>query len=156
MREQVTISGLARRTLSALVGRMIPASGSMGLPGADDPAILEEIVRSLTRADADERAAVAALARLGDLGLADLSPAAADAVLAEWRAAEPAAAEFFVRHAVACYYRDDRVMASLGIEVRAPYPEGYDVDEGDWSLLDAVRARAPMYRGANNLPDSVK
>ena len=45
-----------------------------------------------------------------------------------------------------CYYRDDRVMASIGIEVRPPFPEGYAVEEGDLSLLDPVRARGPIWR----------
>lgn len=37
-------------------------------------------------------------------------------------------------------------MRSLGMEVRAPFPKGFDVEPGDWSLLDPVRARAPFYR----------
>jgi hypothetical protein len=45
-----------------------------------------------------------------------------------------------------CYYRDDRVMRSLGQEPRAPFPKGHVVEQGDWSLLDPVRARPRMYR----------
>ena len=45
-----------------------------------------------------------------------------------------------------CYYRDDRVMRSLGMEVRPPFPKGFVVEQGDWSLLDPVRARPKMYR----------
>ena len=45
-----------------------------------------------------------------------------------------------------CYYRDDRVMRSLGLEVRPPYPKGFEVEQGDWSLLDPVRARPKLYR----------
>ncbi|HYI30159.1 MAG TPA: hypothetical protein VD863_20150, partial [Bradyrhizobium sp.] len=51
-----------------------------------------------------------------------------------------------VRVVLLCYYRDDRVMRSLGQEVRAPFPKGHVVEQGDWSLLDPVRARPPMYR----------
>jgi hypothetical protein len=47
---------------------------------------------------------------------------------------------------VQCYYRDDRVMRSLGMEVRPAFPKGFEVEQGDWSLLDPVRARAPFYR----------
>jgi hypothetical protein len=46
------------------------------------------------------------------------------------------------------YYRDDRVMRSLGMEVRAPFPKGFEVEQGDWSLLDPVRARPAFYRRA--------
>jgi hypothetical protein len=44
------------------------------------------------------------------------------------------------------YYRDDRVMRSLGMEVRAPFPKGFEVEQGDWLLLDPVRARAAFHR----------
>jgi hypothetical protein len=41
---------------------------------------------------------------------------------------------------------DDRVMRSLGMEPRPPFPEGFEMGQGDWSLLDPVRARAKLYR----------
>jgi hypothetical protein len=47
-----------------------------------------------------------------------------------------------------CYYRDDRVLRSLGIELRAPFPKGHVLPEGDWSLLDPVRARGGSLRRA--------
>ena len=37
-------------------------------------------------------------------------------------------------------------MESLGMEARPPFPKGYEVEQGDWSLLDPVRARPKMYR----------
>jgi hypothetical protein len=51
-----------------------------------------------------------------------------------------------VRVVLLCYYCDDRVMRSLGQEPRPPFPKGHVVEQGDWSLLDPVRARPPMYR----------
>jgi len=45
-----------------------------------------------------------------------------------------------------CYYRDDRVMQSLGMEARPPYPLGFTLEQGDWSLLDPVRKREKFYR----------
>ncbi len=47
-----------------------------------------------------------------------------------------------------CYYRDDRVLRSLGLELRAPFPKGYTLEQGDWSLLDPVKARAGTLRRA--------
>jgi hypothetical protein len=35
---------------------------------------------------------------------------------------------------------------SLGMEPRAPFPKGFEVEQGDWSLLDPVRARPKLYR----------
>jgi hypothetical protein len=48
-----------------------------------------------------------------------------------------------------CYYRDDRVMVSLGLEARPPFPKGHVLEQGDWSLLDSVRARKPFWRSAS-------
>jgi hypothetical protein len=50
------------------------------------------------------------------------------------------------RAVLQCYYRDDRVMRALGLEPRPPYPKGRVLEEGDWSLLDAVRGRKRMWR----------
>ena len=45
-----------------------------------------------------------------------------------------------------CYYRDDRVMQALGMEPRPPFPEGFTIEEGDWTLLEPVRRRGKLYR----------
>ena len=47
---------------------------------------------------------------------------------------------------VQAYYQDSRVLDSLGLPDRAPFPDGYAVAEGDWSLLDQVKTRRPFYR----------
>jgi hypothetical protein len=140
------------RTLAVLVGRMIPPSAPVRQPGADNPRILAEIARSLASADDERATTMAALGRLSELGLADLPPDEADRVIAGWRVDERETTELFVRHTVQCFYRDDDVMAALGMEARPAHPEGYEVEQGDWSLLDPVRERAPMYR---DLPDGV-
>ena len=51
-----------------------------------------------------------------------------------------------VRIIAQCYYRDDRVMKALGMELRPPFPEGFTVEEGDWTLLEPVRRRGKLYR----------
>jgi hypothetical protein len=50
------------------------------------------------------------------------------------------------RAVLQCYYRDDRVLRSLGIAPLAPFPKGRPLEQGDWSLLDAVRGRPRMWR----------
>ena len=50
------------------------------------------------------------------------------------------------RAVLQCYYRDDRVVRSLGLEPRPPFPKGHVLEQGDWSLLDAVRGRPRMWR----------
>ena len=68
--------------------------------------------------------------------------------LAEFRATGGAAAATLVRVVLQCYYRDDRVLRSLGLELRAPFPKGYVLPDGDWSLLDPVKARGGTLRRA--------
>ena len=53
---------------------------------------------------------------------------------------------YLTRIVLQCYYRDDRVMRSLDMEVRPPFPKGFEVEQGDWSLLDPVRARPKLFR----------
>jgi len=67
-------------------------------------------------------------------------------VAREFRASGGPAAATFTRVVLQCYYRDDRVLRSLGLELRAPFPNGYTLEQGDWSLLDPVKARPPMLR----------
>jgi hypothetical protein len=57
-----------------------------------------------------------------------------------------AAAAALIRVVLQCYYRDDRVLYWLGLELRPPFPEGYVLEQGDWSLLDPVKARPSMWR----------
>ncbi len=64
----------------------------------------------------------------------------------EFRASGGAPAATLIRVVLQCYYRDDRVLRSLGLELRAPFPKGHPLEQGDWSLLDPVKARPSMWR----------
>jgi hypothetical protein len=77
---------------------------------------------------------------------ADLEPARREAPAAQLRDSGGQSLIYLERIILQCYYRDDRVMRSLGLEVRPPYPKGFEVEQGDWSLLDPVRARRKLYR----------
>jgi hypothetical protein len=88
------------------------------------------------------------LARLAGMPLANLDPVRREAVAMELRATGGAAVATLTRVVLQCYYRDDRVIRSLGLEPRPPYPKGHVLEDGDWSLLDRVRARPPMWRRA--------
>lgn len=44
------------------------------------------------------------------------------------------------------YYQSDRVLEAIGLGARAPFPEGYDVKEGDLTLLEEVYLRGRIYR----------
>jgi hypothetical protein len=133
------------RTVAAMI---IPASDEYKVPGADDPAIQVDMLATLGRDTALVKQALDHLARLAGQPLAELDPARQEAIANEFRATGGAAAATLVRVVLQCYYRDDRVLRSLGIELRAPFPKGHVLPEGDWSLLDPVRARAGTLRRA--------
>jgi hypothetical protein len=128
---------------------IIPASAEFDVPGADDPAIQADIITTLDR-DADAvRKALDLLAHLAGQPLAELDPTRREAVATELRAMGGSAVATLTRVVLQCYYRDDRVVRSLGLEPRPPYPKGHVLEDGDWSLLDPVRARPPMWRADN-------
>ena len=127
---------------------MIPTSAEFDVPGADDPVIQADIVATLGRDTALVREALDQLARLAGQALADLDPARREAVAVQLRASGGDAVMPLTRVVLQCYYRDDRVVRSLGLEPRPPYPKGHVLEDGDWSLLDPVRARPPMWRPA--------
>jgi hypothetical protein len=134
------------RDLRALAGLIIPPSEAYDVPGADDDKIFCDILLSLERDQDDVCRALAHLASLAGGAFADLGPERRAEVAATFREAGGAPLTALVRVVLLCYYRDDRVMRSLGQEPRPPFPKGHVVEQGDWSLLDPVRARPPMYR----------
>jgi hypothetical protein len=134
--------------LRTIAGLMIPASAEFDVPGADDPAIQADIVATLGRDAELVREALGELARLAGAPLSGLDPARREAVALELRAKGGAAVATLTRVVLQCYYRDDRVVRSLGLEPRPPYPKGHVLEEGDWALLDPVRARSPIWRRA--------
>jgi hypothetical protein len=133
------------RTVAAMI---IPASDEYKVPGADDPSIQADILGTLGRDTALVKQALDHLSRLAGQPLAELDAAKRDGVANEFRATGGAAAATLVRVVLQCYYRDDRVLRSLGLELRAPFPKGYMLQEGDWALLDPVKARAGTLRRA--------
>jgi hypothetical protein len=137
------------RDFRVLAGTIIPASAIYGVPGADDERIFNDILRSLERDRDDVRQALAHLAQLAGGAFAGLEEARRAEVAAAFRETGGAPLSALVRVVLLCYYRDDRVMQSLGLEPRPPFPKGHVVEQGDWSLLDPVRARPPMYRSVD-------
>jgi hypothetical protein len=134
------------RDLRALAGMIIPPSQIYDVPGADDEAIFNDILRNLERDRDDIVRALTQLSSLAGGAFADLTPERRVEVAATFRETGGAPLTALVRVVLLCYYRDDRVMRSLGQEPRPPFPKGHVVEQGDWSLLDPVRARPFVYR----------
>src|SRR5882757_3796683 len=146
MSEPNTLTQRQRDDLGTVAGMIVPASDEYRVPGADDAAVQADILKTLGRDTAPVVAALDHLAGLAGKPLADLDAARRDEVAKEFRATGGAAAATLVRVVLQCYYRDDRVLRSLGLELRAPFPKGYVLPDGDWSLLDPVKARAGTLR----------
>ena len=121
--------------LHRIAGILIPPSDELGVPGADDPVIFADIVKSIGRDLADVRAALNCLEGHDAVSILDTVSAASDGVMV-----------VLGRVILQCYYRDDRVLLSLGVEPRPPFPKGHVLEQGDWSLLDVVRQRKPFWR----------
>lgn len=134
------------RDFRRLAGFMVPASADYGVPGADDAAIFADIVRSLGRDRDDVRKALAMLREIAGSDFAGLDEAEAEAAAMTLLGREGPTITALGRTVLQCYYRDDRVFRSLGLETRPPYPQGRVLEQGDWSLLDAVRGRPRLWR----------
>jgi hypothetical protein len=143
-----TLTQRQRDDLRTVAGMIIPASDGYKVPGADDAAVQADILRTIGRDAAPVIAALDHLARLAGKPLADLDATRRDEIAGEFRATGGGAAATLVRVVLQCYYRDDRVLRSLGLELRPPFPQGYALEQGDWSVLDPVKARPPSLRRA--------
>jgi hypothetical protein len=148
MSDSNQLTAAQRADLRTVAAMIVPASDEYKVPGADDAAVQADMLATLGRDTALVAQALDHLADLAGQPLADLDDARRDAVAQEFRKSGGAAAATLVRVVLQCYYRDDRVLRSLGLDLRAPFPKGYVLPDGDWSLLDPVRARGGTLRRA--------
>jgi len=138
-----------RVTLHALVGDMIPTSYEHDIPGADEELIFNSILISVENCLASVKKELRALDRM------TRSLFKESYVLLDQKDRRNAIDQFFnsfesestiATLVLQCYYRDDRIMRSLGMEARPPFPLGHTVEESDWSLLDRVKKMGKKYR----------
>ncbi len=145
---ELALSPAQSRDLCCVAGMMIPADAEFDVPGADDPVIQADIAATLGRDLRDVREALDQLQGLAGGAFADLDATRREAVAEAFRTRAGPAFATLTRVILQCYYRDDRVVRSLGLEPRPPFPKGHTLEQGDWSLLDPVRTRPKMWRDA--------
>jgi len=143
---QSALTALELADLRRLVGFMVPPSAEYCVPGADDPVIFADIVRSLGRDEQDVRQALAILREMAGGGFNAMGEAKAEATATALLERKGREITSLGRAVLQCYYRDERVLTSLGLKPGSPFPKGHQVEQGDWTLLDAVRRRGPMWR----------
>jgi hypothetical protein len=141
---ELTIGEL--RNLRRLAGFMVPADAAYGVPGADDETIFADIVCSLGRDAEAVRTALAMLQEIAGEDLHGMGAGKAEPAAMALLSRDDPVVKALGRAVLQCYYRDDRVLRSLGIEPSAPFPKGRLLEQGDWSLLDTVRGRPQMWR----------
>lgn len=137
-----------RDVLRQVAGILIPASEEYHVPGADDEAIFARILVLATERAESIRAGIEALEALAralcNRGFLELSAAQQTSLLRD------EANSRLLRQMIHCtatsYYEDGRVLESIDLKSTPPFPGGHEIEQGDWSLLDPVRARAPFYR----------
>jgi hypothetical protein len=125
---------------------MVPANREYGVPGADDETIFADIVGSLGRDASAVRMALAMLREIAGGDFCSLDAENAETAAMTLLSRNGPVVTALGRAVLQCYYRDDRVLHSLGLDARAPFPTGRSLEQGDWSLLDAVRGRPRMWR----------
>lgn len=141
-----------RSSTRVLIGRiarsLIPECEQRNLPGADDPAILDSACAKISaRIPHVERLLEYAFAGFGDAtDVARSDPAAFAAALASAREQTPHLFAQIVPAIVQSYFADPRVLEALGRSATPPFPRGNSLPASDWSLLDPVRQRGPIYR----------
>jgi hypothetical protein len=134
--------------LRRIAGIMVPPDSEFAVPGADDDVIFDDIMRSLGRDLLDVSTALTRLAALSGGSFAELEASHRETVARRLLAEDSREVVALGRVVLQCYYRDDRVVRSLGLEPRPPFPKGNTLEQGDWSLLDVVRGRPKLWRDA--------
>jgi hypothetical protein len=139
-----------RRTLSALVNMMIPASEDGRMPGADELDLVAYVTDESGKLVAGIEAGLNILNQHATDAIgqdfADLSDSDKQQLVDALKLDQPDFVQSLLLQTVVQYYQHDRVVSALGLEPRPPYPEGHTVEPGDLALLDPVRKRSKLYR----------
>lgn len=136
-----------RTTLIALLDTMIPSNEEFNVPSAGTEDIVSDVVHSMTgNAPTIVSEMLVRLNQQSTKRFEELDDAARWQAFTELQRTDALAFRTLGGILLQCYYRNDQVLESLGMEPRAPFPLGNEVEQGDWSLLDPVKARGSFYR----------
>lgn len=132
--------------LACVAEIIIPSSTERSLPSAGDPAIIAMMQSSLDRDRDAFRLALCRVLEASKGRLAAMPTEEQASLLVGLRNRFPDSFAIVESVIAKAYYRDPRVLSALGLRPTPPFPDGYAIDEGDWTLLDPVRARGPVWR----------
>lgn len=139
--------------LACVLDEIVPRSGDGRLPGAGELGLVAQLEGAAQKSPELLAALRDGLARLdeqlaerGGSRFEELPREARREVLNALAATAPAFVPALVFQTYVAYYRHPRVLEALGLEARPPFPKGYEMEPGDFGLLDPVRERRRMYR----------
>jgi len=136
--------------LDAVLNLIVPPSADGRMPGAAEVGVLAYLFAEAPDALPVLRLELEELERRSRerfaLGFAELEEGERRSLIESMRAQAASFLNRLAMETLACYYQHDRVLEGLGMEARPPYPKGYQVVQGDLSLLAPVRARGKIYR----------
>ena len=137
-----------RIVLRRLAGAMIGASDDLQVPGADDDVIFGRLLERAGSLAAGLRQGMAeCFAEVGGTAaVASLDDADFVTVIDNVRRGQHPFLEAMTGLVAYAYYRDPRVLQSLNKEDRPPFPDGNELEQGDWSILEPVKKRDPVFR----------
>ena len=154
---------LQRELLTRVLDRIVPSGD--GLPGAGELGVgefVESTAGSAPRQNRHSRESgnlsptrllvdglkliEVTSGRSGSEAYGELDDDARDQVLRDVESTSPEFFDELVRLTYVGYYSQPRVAAALGLEARPPQPLGFDMQQGDLSLVENVRKRGPVYR----------
>ncbi|EUC21284.1 hypothetical protein [Paraburkholderia hospita] len=137
--------------IELVLDTMLPGDADLGVPSAAQVDFEGYALRYRVTAQVDAFLAVLARIALDKFGAAFQSLDAAQrlAAINACKLADVRAFSVFVTHALRAYYTDRNVLARIGAGALPPFPEGNALDTDDWTLLEPVYERGPIWRDAN-------
>ena len=157
------LTDLQRELLTRVLDRIVPSGD--GLPGAGELGVAEFVEGAAGSAPRQNRHSresgnlsptrllvdglkliEVTSGRSGSEAYGELDDDARDEVLRDVESTSPEFFDELVRLTYVGYYSQPRVAAALGLEARPPQPLGFDMQQGDLSLVDNVTKRGPIYR----------
>ena len=137
------------QVMAALIDAVLPASDDGRMPGGAALDLVSHVERSVRQNPIMRPVIEYGLTTVAEI-VAKRNPAGirglpttewADA-LREFAATDQFFLPAFLFLVYGGYYQHPRVVTALGMEPRAPHPQGYEMGADEWSLLEPVRRRA--------------
>ena len=136
------------QVMAALIEAILPASDDGHMPGAAALDLVSHVERSARQnpmlrpvIEYGLTSLAALVAKRNPAGITGLPTSEWAAALREFTATDQFFLPAFLFLVYGGYYQHPRVVTALGLEPRAPHPQGYPMGADDWSVLDPVRGR---------------